>query len=98
MDAKKFEKTEKIKSAIAIIIFVILCIAAIIIFVIGFDIPSKTQTKDINIYATNGQRIAEYKGATDVTTDSRGGYINFICDGKKYRYINCPIEIKENLQ
>ncbi len=99
MDEKKFRKTVKIKSAIAITIFVILCIAAIFVLVTGFDIPPKTQTnKDITIYTANGEKIAEYKGATNVITDSRGGYIDFICDGKNYKYINCFIEVKENLR
>lgn len=98
MDAKKFEKTEKIKNAIAITIFVIFCIAAIFVLVTGFDIPPKTQTKDITIYTANGEKLAEYKGATNVITDSSGGYIHFICDGEDYRYINCSIEVKENLQ
>lgn len=76
----------------------ILCTAAIFILVTGFDIPSETQTKDITIYAANGEKIAEYKGATDVMIDSRDSYISFICDGKKYKYINCFTEVKENLQ
>lgn len=98
MDEKKFIRNVKIKSAIAITIFVIFCIAAIFVLVTGFDIPPKTQTKDITIYTVNGAKIAEYKGSTNVTTDSRGSYIDFICDGKNYRYINCFIEVKENLQ
>ncbi len=98
MDAKKFEKIEKIKSIIAITIFVMLCIAIIFVFVTGFDTPPKTQTKDITVYTANGEKMAEYKGVTNVITDSSGGYINFIYDGKKYRYINCFIEVEENLQ
>ncbi len=97
MDVKKFERNEKTKSIIAISIFVILFVAIIFVFVTGFDTPPK-QTKDITIYTANGEKMAEYKGATNVITDSRGGYIHFICDGKDYKYINCPIEIEENSQ
>lgn len=98
MDAKKFERNEKIKSIIAISIFVILFVAIIFAWVTGRNAPSETQTKDITIYTANGEKMAEYKGVTNVIIDSRGGYIHFVYDGKDYKYINCPIEIEENSQ
>ena len=94
-------EAKKLKNAIAITILVVFCVAIFFVLVTGVffgKLSPKTQTKDITIYASNGERIAEYKDATNITTDSRGGYIDFICDGKNYKYINCFIEVKESSQ
>lgn len=89
---------EKIRNAFVISIFVILCAGIILVLVDGFNRPPKTQSKDITIYTTNGEKMAEYKDATNITTDSCGSYIDFIYDGEHYKYINCLIEVKENSQ
>ena len=98
MNAAKFKRDETIKSVIAITLLVIFCIAVIFVAITGCDIPSETQTKDITIYTTNGEKMAEYKGATYVITDNRGSYISFVYDGENYKYINCFIEVKESSQ